>query len=559
MKDDIRKIIERAILVAQKSGIFLSFDLIKDGKPIVEIDRPLEKIHGDYSSNIALRLSKILNQDACEIATKIGDLILEEREKTGIINGVEIVHPGFLNIFLFDKYIQNKILEILKQKDGYGNIQGSRVRGRMSKVLLEFLSANPTGQLHLGHGRNAFWGDVLAKVLTKAGYIVKKEYYINNAKASTQIKTLGQTSVGEGEAYLNDYLEEKLKVKSSKLKVLIKNTKDKEKLYCEAGFLMAGELLRDLKKFIEKDLKIKFDIWFSEEDELYKKKLVEKMHKWLKDNNFVYKKEGAEWLKIGGYGDSEDRVLVRSDEAHTPTYLLPDIAYHANKIKRGFGRLINIWGADHQGHVKSMKASLKMLKFNGVLDILITQMVSLKEGDKKIKLSKRKGKVVTMESLIDEVGLDSVRFFYLLKSLDTHMELDLELMKEQSSKNPVFYVQYAHARIQSILKKARIKNQESRIRNPHLEMLSTESELELIKELLRFPELIEEISRDYQVHRLTHYTIGLADKFHHFYHECRVIGDDELLTGARLALIEATKITLKNTLNILGVSAPEKM
>lgn len=550
MKNEIKNLIEKAILMAQKSGDLPFFDLMKNDKPMVKIERPLEKIHGDYSTNIGLQLSKILKQDPCEIATKIGDLILTESAKSGIVSKAEVVHPGFLNIFLSDKYVQNKILEILKQNDKYGNIQRSNVKGQMSRVLIEFLSANPTGQLHLGHGRNAFWGDVLAKVLVKAGYSVKKEYYINNAKASTQIRELGKTALGRGTSYLSQYLEFRIKNQESR----IKKCKTSE----DAGYILAKEIFKDIKKFIEKDLKIKFDKWFSEEGELYKKKLVDKMHKWLKNNNFIYEKEGAEWLKIGQYGDSEDRVLVRSDEARTPTYLLPDIAYHQNKIKRGFGKLINIWGADHQGHVKSMSAALKMLGFGGSFDVLITQMVSIKEGGERFKLSKRKGKIVTLESLVNEVGLDSVRFFYLLKSLDTHMELDLNLMREQSSKNPVFYAQYAHARITSILKK-RKKKKEKRKENIHLEILSTESELDLIKELARFPELIEEIASDYQVHRLTHYAISLADKFHHFYHECKVLSDDDILTGARLALILAVKITLKNTLDLLGVSAPNKM
>lgn len=556
MKDDIKKIIESAILAAQKDGKLPVFELTQKGKSIVAIDRPLEKIHGDYATNIGLRLAGILKKDACEIATQIGDLLLTQ--KSEIVAKVEVVHPGFLNIFLSDNFVQKQISEILKKRDKYGSVQASSVKLQASRVLIEFIAANPTGQMHLGHGRNAFWGDALANILEKAGRKVEREYYINDAKASNQIRELGKTAMGEGTSYLNDYLNKKLKVKSSKLKALAKKAKDKNTLYGEAGALIASEIQKDNKKFIEKKLKIKFDNWFSEEKELYDKKLVDKMHKWLKDQNLVYGKEGAEWLKMSQFGDSEDRVIVRSDENKTPTYVLPDIAYHQNKIKRGFGRLINIWGADHQGHVKSMKAAMKMIGFDGDLDILIVQMVAIKEGGERMKLSKRKGKIVTLESLVDEVGLDSARFFYLLKSLDTQMELDLDLMRKQSSDNPVFYVQYAHARIVSIARKAKSEKRKAQ-KKIHLEMLSTESELDLMKELLKFPELIEEIAGDYQVHRLTHYAIGLADKFHHFYHDCKVITDDEFLTGARLALITAVKVTLKNTLDLLGVSAPEKM
>lgn len=561
IKFDIENLVIEAIKKAQKEGIFPLFEMEKDGLPgqgksIVVIDHPAEKIHGDYSTNIGLRLASILKKDPCEIATQIGDLLLAQ--KSDRVLKVEVVHPGFLNIFLSEKFIQNEVKNILKQKDKYGSLK-INIPAPQKKVLLEFLSINPTGDLHLGHGRGAFWGDVLANVLEKAGYNIKREYYVNNAKSSNQIRELGKTALGQGETYLTENLKLKIEAKNSKLKILAKKIKDNDNLYGGAGFLMAKELIKDIQKLCKKDLKINFDIWFSEEDELYKKNKVKKTYDWLKSNDFIYEKEGAEWLKLSQFGDSEDRVIVRSDNNRTPTYLLPDIAYHNDKIKRGFNRLINIWGADHQGHVKSIKAALKIMGFDGQFDILITQMVSMKDGDQTVKFSKRLGNIVTLKSLIDEVGLDSVRFFYLMKSLDTQMELDLALMKERSSKNPVFYVQYAHARICSILRKTKNLKLKTKDKRVHLEILSTESELDLMKELLKLPELIEEISNDYQVHKLTHYAVSLADKFHHFYHECRVITEDELLTGARLALIEATKITLKNTLDLLGVNAPNKM
>lgn len=551
IKTEVKNLIIKAVQESQKDGALPVFPLEKDGKSIIVIDHPLEKIHGDYSTNISLRLAGVAKKDPCEIAAQIGDYVL--KQKSEIISKVEVVHPGFLNIFLAEKYVQNQVKNILKQKDKFGSLkQGAENK---KKILIEFIAANPTGQLHLGHGRNAFWGDVLANILKKAGYQIKREYYVNDAKASNQIRELGKTSVGEGESYLNDYLRLKIKKQNSKLKALIRKIKDKDKLCREAGFLMAAEIQKDNKKFIENKMKIKFDTWFSEEKELYKKNLVAKMYDWMKSQDFIYEKEGAEWLKLSQFGDSEDRVIVRSDENKTPTYVLPDIAYHNNKIRRGFNNLIDILGADHQGHVKSMKAAMKMIGFNGDLNILIVQMVAIKEGGERMKLSKRRGKIVTMESLIDEVGLDSTRFFYLMKSLDTQMELDLDLMREQSSKNPVFYVQYAHARIQSILKKKKISSKGK----AHLEILSTQSEFDLIKELLKFPELVDEIADDYQVHKLTHYAVSLADKFHRFYHDCRVISDDKLLTDARLALVEATAIVLKNTLDLLGVNAPNKM
>lgn len=555
LKSEVQKIIIEAIREAQKNKAFPGFELEKNGKSIVIIEKPSENIHGDYATSVALRLAGLLKKDPCDIATQIGDQVLAQ--KSGIVTKVEVVHPGFLNIFLNDNFVQKQVKNILKEKDKFGSLKPTDAKKK--KILVEFIAANPTGQLHLGHGRNSFWGDALSNILVKAGYNTKREYYINDARASNQIKELGKTSVGEGESYLNDYLKSKIKKQNPKLKALIKKIKDKDKLHREAGYLIAGEMQKDNKKFIEKKLKIKFDTWFSEEKELYKKNLVKKMYDWMKSKDFIYEKEGAEWLKLSQFGDSEDRVIVRSDENKTPTYVLPDIAYHANKIQRGFNNLVDVFGADHQGHVKSMKAAMKMIGFGGDLDILIVQMVAINEGGERMKLSKRKGKIVTLESLIDEVGLDSARFFYLSKSLDTQMELDLDLMREQSSKNPVFYVQYAHARIYSILRKSRLKDKNSRLRGLHLEVLSTEYELDLIKSLIRFPELVEEIANDRQVHKLTHYAASLADKFHRFYHECRVIGDDKLLTDARLALIEATAIVLKNTLDLLGVNAPKKM
>jgi arginyl-tRNA synthetase len=273
----------------------------------------------------------------------------------------------------------------------------------------------------------------------------------------------------------------------------------------------------------------------------------------LKKKNLVYKEEGAEWLKTSKFGDEKDRVIIRKDGM--PTYLLSDVAYHKDKFDRGFQRVINVWGADHQGHISKIKAVAKILGFKGDLDILITQLVRLKTG----RLSKRKGEVITLEWLVDEVGLDATRFFYLAKSLDTQMEFDVELAKEKSEKSPVFYVQYAYARICSILKKLRIKNEKLKITTKNLKLLKHPSELELIKQLIRFPEIVEDTAKDYQVQRLPQYAIDLATSFHQFYRDCRVLIENKSLSEARLALILATKTVLKNTLSLMGISAPEKM
>ena len=511
------------------------------GKPKeeIQVERPENEVYGDYSTNIALQLKK----DPAEIVKKI---------KPDLFEKIEIAKPGFINFFLSKEYLQKQVGEILKQGERFGQLK----IGKKQKTNIEFISANPTGPLHLGHGRGAFFGDTLANVLEKAGYKVTREYYINDAKANTQIKLLGQTALGRGVTYLNDYLEKKI----LNLKSKILNLKDEG----EAGYILAQEVQKDVKSFIEKKLKIKFDKWVSEEN-LYQKSKIKKIYNWLKKQNLIYKKERAEWLKTSKFGDEKDWVIIR--ETGEPTYLLSDIAYHKDKFDRKFQKIINIWGADHQGHVSKMKAAAKMLGYKGDLDILISQVVRLKRG----KISKRKGEIITLEWLIDEVGLDPARFIYLIKSLDTQMEFDVELAKERSVKSPVYYVQYAHARICSIFRKfgkSEIRKEPVRAAGwwegwspkfENLKLLTHPSELELIKQLIRFPEIVEDTAKDYQVQRLPQYAIDLATIFHQFYRDCRVISEDKELTQARLSLILATQTVLKNTLDLMGVSAPEKM
>ena len=427
--------------------------------------------------------------------------------------------------------------EILRQGEGFGKLSSGNGKG----VSVEFISANPTGPLHIGNGRNAFAGDVLANVLEKAGLRVTREYFINDAKNSNQIKTLGQTALGKGEVYLTEYLRSKIKTIRPKLKKAAKDS--------QAGFLLAKEVQKETKKFIEKKLKIKIDRWVSEE-EFYKKNKIKKTLDWLEGREMVYEKDNARWLKTSQFGDDKDWVIVR--ETGEPTYLLSDIAYHKDKVERGFQKIIEIFGADHQAHASKIKAAMRILGYGGQLDILILQLVTLKGKE---RLSKRRGRIVLLEDLVDEIGLDTARFIYLQKSLDTHMEIDLELAKEQSEKNPVYYAQYAHARICSILRKA----SGLKIRASGLGALSHPSEQELIKHLIRFPEIIEDTARDYQLQRLPRYALGLATAFHQFYRDCRVISEDKELTRGRLGLVSAAKIALKSTLILMGISAPEKM
>ncbi len=505
----------------------------------IKVEHPEEKTRGDYATNIAIVITKQVGKNPLEIAEIISNQLLIINKRLKLFEKVEAVSPGFINFFLSKEYLQKQITEILKLNGKFSRLK----IGKRKKVNIEFISANPTGQLHLGHGRGAFFGDCLANVLEKADYRVVREYYINNAKESSQIKELGKTALGKGTTYLTPYL----KTQILNLKSKFKKTKNEG----EAGFLLTQEIQKDVKNFIVEKLKIKFDNWISEEN-LYKKNEISKIYKWMKKKDLIYKKEGAEWGKTSKFGDKKDWVIIRKNGE--PTYLLSDIAYHKDKIYRKFDKIIDIWGADHQGHVSKIKAAVKMLGFKGDLDILISQVVRLKGG----KISKREGNVVTLRWLIDEVGLDAARFIYLTKSLDTQMEFDVNLAKEKSNKSPVYYCQYAHARICSILRKygklpIKITNTQN------LKLLNHSSELFLIKQLIKFPEIIEDTTKDYQVQRLSQYTISLATSFHQFYRNCRVISNDKKLTQARLSLALAVKIILENTLSLMGISSPEKM
>lgn len=499
----------------------------------IRIESPQDVSHGDYSTNVALQLKK----NPGEIADKL---------KNNLFEKVETAKPGFINFFLSEKYLQKQIKKILEEDEKFGKLK----IGKNKKTNIEFISANPTGQLHIGTGRGAFFGDCLANVLEAAGYKITREYYINDAKNSNQIQELGRTALGKGKVYLNPYL-----------KLIIKKLKPhlaKFKSETDAGYFLAQNILGDIRRFTKEKLKIKFDLWISEQN-LYRQNNVKIIYNFLKNKELVYEKDGAFWLNLSELGQ-KDEVLVRGNGQ--ATYFLTDIAYHKYKIERGFKKIINIWGADHQGHVLKMKAAAKILGHEEGLDILVSQVVRLKEG----KMSKRKGRIIALEDLVDEVGLDAARFLYLTKSLDTQMEFDLELAKKQSEKNPVYYAQYAHARICSILAKCKIKKSKATVQN--LKPLNHPSELELIKQLIRLPEIVEDVTRDYQVQRLPQYITDLATAFHRFYRDCRVLNDPEKtkkdqikkeLSKARMLLVLATQITLKNAFSLMGISAPEKM
>ena len=523
MRDIIKKEIEGAIKkVYPERNQGIDFNVSADGK------------FGDYSSNVAM----VIGGNPRENAEKIKSHLEQVSNFQFLISKIEIAGQGFLNFTLSER----RLAEGLKN---LGHSVSKRTPSvHKKKIQVEFISANPTGELHIGHGRSAFYGDALANVLMAAGYKVEREYFINDSKESAQIKELGKTVLGKGVFYLTDYL--KAKIQDSRFKIQVEDE-------VEAGYLMAQQIQKDNQKFIEKDLKIKFDKWFSEEKELREKTFFKKTLDLLKKKSLVYEKDGAVWLKTPAFSDDEDRVLLRSDGS--VSYFLSDIAYHVDKNRRGYNKMIDIWGADHHGHVKRMMAVKKMLGWKGDLEILISQMVILKEGDEKKKLSKRKGIIILLKDLIKEIGLDACRWFYLEKSLSTHMEFDMALAKERSIKNPVYYVQYAGARMSSILSKSKISAKGGSASGGNFQF--PKSVRNLVVKLIQFPEIIEDTAKDYQVNRLTIYAYELAKEFSQFYESTKVIGSEN--EKELIALVALTRKTLVDVLNLLGISAPKKM
>ena len=503
--------------------------------------------NSDYSTMVALRLNKIEGishqQNGKQIAELIRDELLQHKDFRTLCAKVEAVN-GYLNFYFSDAVISQIARHIL---------QGQVLRAqRTEKINLEFVSVNPTGELHIGHARSAFYGDVLARVLEKVGYSVTREYYINNAQASAQIKELGKTALGKGEQYNTEYVQQKIQEH--------KNELEKCKDEGQAGYVLAGYIQQDIKEFLEKKAHICFDVW-SEEQKLYEKKWFWGKHKVQKTLNAlqkaekVFEKDGAVWFRWGE-GEKDESVLVRSNGENT--YFLADIAYHKDKVDRGYGQMIDIWGADHQGHIKRLQVAMEQFG-SGIPEILTSQLVRLKGGE---KLSKRKGNIVTMADLLEEIGEDAARYFYLTKSLNTHMEIDLELAKKQSQENPVYYIQYTHARIVSVLKKAGMYGTKNNIGNDDLKKtIGTleQDEKDILRICLRAEYLVEEIAQNHQVHRLCSYLLELCRAFNGFYQKHRVIDERNEIHKGRLVVVATTGVVIKEVLDVLGISAPEKM
>ncbi|AZT89886.1 arginine--tRNA ligase [Caldicellulosiruptor changbaiensis] len=555
-KDQIKDTIEKAINTCVEKGIFQLNDVV----PPIMIEKPKEKAHGDFATNIAMELTRKLKKNPREIAQNIVDNI--DLTNT-LIEKVEVAGPGFINFFFKKEWLYKVVDVILSEGDGYGRVD----IGNGKKVMVEFVSANPTGPMHMGNARGGALGDCLANLLKWAGYKVTKEFYVNDA--GNQIEKFGQSLEiryrqlkGENielpeDCYHGDDIIERVK------EYLNENGDDLEGLPSEEKRrkLVEFALKRNIalmKEHLQK-YGIEYDVWFHESS-LYESGEVYETIEDLKKHGFTYEKDGAVWFAASKLDENlKDEVLIRTNGI--PTYFAADIAYHRNKFeKRGFDIVIDIWGADHHGHVPRMKAAMKALGIDPErLVIILMQLVRLVRGKEIVRMSKRTGKAITLIDLIEEIGKDAARFMFNTKSADTHIEIDLDLVTQQTLDNPVFYVQYAHARTCGIL---RALSEEGIVLNRDkikLELLQQEEELELLKKLLELPEEIEIAARNLDVSRVTKYLLDLASIFHAFYNACRVKNEDEELMHTRLSLVECVRIVIKNVLTLLGVDAPEKM
>ncbi len=555
MKHKLAKALKQAVRKAQQEGLLAATVL-----PEIIVERPQNPGHGDYASSLPLKLARIAKMAPPAIAEKIIEFLPPLPE----VSKITVASPGFINFSLSSGWLTEQVAAILGAGDSYGNTD----LGAGKSVQIEFVSVNPTGPLHVGHGRGAVLGSTLANVLSATGYSIEKEYYINDA--GSQLDAFGRSlyarfqqcrgidaampSDGYLGSYMIDLAKEIIGSKTDTNALLSKKLEESDiikKLAVIGSQKVMDEIKRDLKT-----LGVEFDVWFSEQS-LYKNGQFEKVMKLLTKGDYVAEKENATWFISSALGEDKDNVLIRSDGS--PTYFAADIAYHYNKfLERKFETVIDVWGADHQGHVSRMMAVVSALGIDSKkLKIIICQLVTLRRGQEIVRISKRSGDIITLKEVIDEVGPDACRFVFLSRSADAQMDFDLELAKKQSADNPVYYVQYAHARISSILLLAKEKGID--YSRGDVSLLTTEPELTLIRQMVRLPEIAELISETLEPHHLPYYAQDLATVFHSFYKQCRVVTKNQELTQARLKLVKAAQIVLARTLHLMGMTAPESM
>lgn len=549
IKNSLSEAIRNAAKQAVADGVFPAGEI-----PAITLEVPPKKELGDFATNFAMQSARVFRLPPHRIAEEIvRRLSLEELERA------EIAGPGFINVFLRAEVLYEELEQAIAAGESYGTLMAKE----REPIMVEYVSANPTGPLHVGHGRGAAVGSALVNLLRVAGYPVRSEYYINDA--GNQIETLaasvnarylelfGQPAeLPENGYHGTDIIDTAKRIaEKDGDRYLALSEEERLKVFREVALKEKLAALReDLSRF-----NVRFDVWFSERT-LHPAKVTDAIAK-LRENGTIYEKDGALWLRSTDYGDDKDRVVIR--ENGEPTYLAADIAYHRDKFERGFGTLVDIWGADHHGYVCRVKAAMKALGYDPEkLRILLLQMVSLYRGGEPVKMSKRTGESVTLAELIEEVGTDAARYFFVMRSLDSQLDFDLDLARKQSNENPVYYVQYAHARIASIFRQA----EEIRLtveEDLDLTMLTDETEIALIKLITEYPDEVDKAAADYAPQRIAHFAHDLAGAFHSFYSKCRIMGVDKPLAKARLALAGKTQQVIRHALGILGVSAPEKM
>ena len=553
IEKDIAGLVEGALKEAQGQG-----DLPQGAAGLeVVVERPLLAEHGDFATSLPLKLARALRMNPLTIAERIV-AHLPAMEAVALSWAAT---PGFINFTLSDSWLARQVETILERGEGYGSANV----GAGQRVQVEYVSVNPTGPLHVGHARGAIIGSTLATVLGVAGYQVTQEYYVNDAGTQMDIfyhslyarylQALGAREVelppdGYMGSYLVDLAAEVVREEGDRYQRM-----PGEEAVQELGKVGLQKMMASIREDLGR-VRVMFDVWFSEQS-LYEGGQYVEVMDLLGQRGYLTKREGAVWFISTSLGEDKDNVLVRSSGA--PTYFASDAAYHYNKFtQRRFDQVVDVWGADHQGHVSRMKAVVTALGIDPVrLKILITQMVALKRGEEVLRMSKRAGELITLRELVDEVGPDACRYFFLARSAESQMEFDLELAKEQSSDNPVYYIQYAHARIASILQNA--QEQGVAFDDGDVSLLTHEAELALLRKMVQLPEVIEVMAQAMEPHHLPHYALELATTFHWFYQQCRVIGDDLALTKGRLKLTSAARCVLARCLHLMGMEAPERM
>ncbi|MDC3315881.1 arginine--tRNA ligase [Candidatus Thioglobus sp.] len=582
MKEQLQDLLKKCIKDLIDKG------LISEMPSKVRLDHTKDKSHGDYATNIALMLSKQAKTSPLELA----QIIVNQIEEANFIKKTEIAGPGFINFFLSDESSTSIVNEIIELGEMYGQSE----IGKGQSILLEYVSANPTGPLHVGHGRGAAYGATVSNLLRNIGFKIDNEYYVNDAGRQMDILTVsiflrylalcGETvrfpDNGYQGQYINDIAVDIFDKSGESFKqsseIFFENIckdglegGDKEshidELIAKAKDLLEGNFQNIFRAGIERilsgikddlaDFGVLFEKWFSEQS-LIDSGLSESCITRLKDTGHLYKKDGALWFKTTNYGDEKDRVVVRDNGNHT--YFASDIAYHLEKLDRGYDKIINVWGADHHGYIPRVKASIEALGHNpDKLEVLLVQFANLYRGGHKVQMSTRSGSFVTLEDLRKEVGNDAARFFYILRKSEQHMDFDLDLAKSKTNENPVFYIQYAHARICSVFRQVNEKGLELNLAEANLSLLTEDIEKNILRELSRYKSVVESAAIQYEPHQLAYYLRDLATQFHSYYNACTFILDDQDLTQARLSLIHATRQILLNGLSILGVDAPESM